>query len=79
MDKRNPNIHSSLLALVGGYLLYLSWSLLQDYRAGSDGMPPWAQILFTILFAAAGIAILIYAGWVWKKGQKKKEEEEGQK
>ncbi len=77
MKNRNPSVHSSLLALVGGYMLYITWHLLREQ--GDTGMAPGIRTLFMILFAAAGIGTLVYAGWIWKKDQEKQKEEREEK
>lgn len=66
---KNHNTHSALLALVGGYMLYIAYELISRMRSGSDEMSPAAAILFGALFAAAGVAVILYAWKVWKNGK----------
>ena len=64
---KDDRIHSILLALVGGYMLYGAYHLLENMRSGKDDMP---QALFAVMiaaFALAGIAILVYAWHVWRR------------
>ena len=64
---KNDKIHSSLLTLVGGYLLYIAYHLLENMRKGSADM---SRAMFTVLiaaFALAGIAILVYAWIIWRR------------
>ena len=72
---QKQNIHAMLLMLVGGYMLFISWNLLDRLRDGSGDMPGWAFILFIAVFALAGLGVLVYAYFVWKKAEKKKEED----
>ena len=63
MPVKNDKIHASLLVLVGGYMLYIAYHLLENMRSGSVDM---SRAMFAVLigaFAAVGIAILAYA---WK-------------
>ena len=70
----DPKIHSSLLALVGGYLIYLAYEMFTGMRDGSSDMNPVLNIVFIVFFVLAGIAVLVYAAVEWKNRNKKKEE-----
>ena len=61
---------SSLLALAGGYVLYLAYELYDSIRKGTDTMPRAVTILFIVFFAVAGIAVLVYAAQIWRRGKK---------
>ena len=74
---QKQNIHAMLLTLVGGYLLFIAWNLLDRLNGGSEDMPGWAFILFIAVFALAGLGVLVYAYLVWKKAEKKREEDGG--
>ena len=50
-----------LLALVGGYLLYLAYQLFEKYRTGTKEMPDVVFILAIIVFLLGGIGIFCYA------------------
>lgn len=61
---------ASLLGIVGGYLIYMAYELLKNLIDNvPTTMPRFVQILFIILFAGIGIALLVYAWKVWKKGR----------
>lgn len=62
---RNEKLHATLLALAGGYLLYLAYQLLQSYLAGSQDMSRALFILCIALFAVAGAGVLLYALRTW--------------
>ena len=66
-DMRNENLHATLLALAGGYLLYLAYQLLQSYLAGSQDMSRALFILCIALFAVAGVGVLVYAFRTWRR------------
>lgn len=67
--KQSTN-RSLLYGLVGGYLLYLAYELLQNrIKNVPSTMAPWLAILFIIFFAGIGIALLVYAWKIWKQGR----------
>ena len=54
---KNKNTHAMLLTLVGGYILYIAYHLLENLLAGADDMPQGAAIAAIAVFAVAGIAV----------------------
>ena len=62
MKIQNRN-RATLLAVAGGYVLYLAYEMVRDQLNGSSSMALWVCILATAFFGIAGIAVLIYA---WK-------------
>ena len=67
--KQSTN-RSLLYGLVGGYLLYLAYELLQNrIKNVPSTMAPWLAILFIILFTGIGITLLVYAWKIWKQGR----------
>jgi len=75
--KYNSNVHATLLAAVGGYILYLAWMLLEKYLSNAGEMPPALNILAVIVLGAGGIGTIAYAWFVYRKG-KKTEAENGE-
>ena len=71
----NGKTRSSLLGIVGAYLLYTAWELWQDWGNTETTMTTPARVLFMALFVLAGVALLIYAVYVWKHADDPKEEE----
>ncbi len=73
---------SCLMGIVGGYLIYTAWQLYQGRTDPDTTMTIGMMILFMALFVVAGIALMVYAVILWKKGMtedkegKKTEEEE---
>ena len=67
----NPNTgRSSIFAIVGGYLIYMAYELLKNLIDNvPTTMPRFVQILFIVLFTGIGIALLVFAWKVWKKGK----------
>ena len=74
--KYNSGVHATLLAAVGGYLLYLAWVLLGKYRDQAGEMPPALNILAIVVFTLGGIGTIAYAWTVYHKGKKKESEKE---
>ena len=74
---KKESIHSMLLGLVGGYLLFLAWELLDKYRSGSGEMPDAVFIAAIALFTAGGIGVLIYAWIIYRKQREQEKGEAG--
>ena len=74
--KYNPNVHATLLAAVGGYILYLAWMLFEKYRDQTGEMPPVLNIIAIVVFTLGGFGTLFYAWNVYRKGRKEKPGEE---
>jgi len=70
----NGNARSSLIALVGAYMLYTAYDLFKGLNQESS-MPKGLQIGFIVFFAIAGLAVIVYAAILWKKTRDNKEEE----
>ena len=69
MNNKNTG-RSSILALAGGYLIYMAYELLKSLLANEPTtMPRALQITVIVLFTGIGIAVLVYAWKVWKKGR----------
>ena len=71
----NSTGRSSLIAIAGAYILYLAYGLLKNMLDNvPTTMPPVVQILAIALFTGAGIALMIYAWKIWKKGREDQDE-----
>lgn len=67
---RNERIHSTLLGVVGAYLIYLAYQLFEKRADADASMPPALRIVFIAFFGLAGAAVIVYAFLVWKKSSK---------
>ena len=65
----NNNIRSSLRALVGGYLIYLSYQLFRGMRSGESDLPLWVSIAAIALFLTSGIVIIIHELIEWRRSR----------
>ncbi|MBE5803571.1 MAG: hypothetical protein E7316_03565 [Clostridiales bacterium] len=72
---KNQNTHALLLTLVGGYILYIAYQLLDGLLAGKDEMPLAAAIAAIAVFVIGGIGVLIYAWKLWRDAGKQDETE----
>ena len=77
--KYNSGVHATLLAAVGGYILYLAWTLFEKYRDQTGEMPPVLNIIAIVVFTLGGFGTLFYAWTVYRKGRKEKTGEEDEK
>jgi threonine/homoserine/homoserine lactone efflux protein len=64
---KNEKTHSTLLALVGGYVLFLAYQIWDNYRNGAGEMPDYMYIIVIILLALGGLGAIYYAWMVWRK------------
>ena len=61
---------ASMLAIVGGYLVYMAYELLKNLIDNvPTTMPRWVAILAITGFTGIGIALLAYAWKSWKQGK----------
>ena len=60
-----------LMAIVGGYLIYMAFQMLRDTRSGVSSMSLQLTVVLMILMILCGIAVLAYGGSgiyrEWKK------------
>ena len=62
----NENNRAWLMAAAAVYLLYTAYGLFQGRNDPETTMAPAVSVLFAVLFAAAAVALLIYAVRLWK-------------
>ena len=78
MKLQNRN-RATLMALAGGYVLYLAYEMARDKVNGTSSMSLWLCILAVAFFGISGIAVLIYAWKIYRtKDQEEKETDENQ-
>ena len=63
----NGKNRSYLMGVVGGYLIYLAYTLYQSMGDPEAGMSPAMRIVFIVFFVLAGIALMVYAVILWRK------------
>ena len=66
----NNTGRSSIMAVAGGYIIYLAYELLKNLIDNvATTMPRAVQILAIVFFAGAGVSLLVLAWKTWKKGR----------
>jgi len=76
---KNASVHSTLLLLVGGYVLYIAYQLFDKLRSGAEEMPFAIAVAAIVFFVLAGLGVLLYAWKVWQDGKREaKNEDEGE-
>ena len=76
---KNKRIHSTLLGVVGAYLIFLAYQLFERQADADASMPPALRFLFIAFFGLAGAAVIVYALLVWKKSREEDEQEQRNK
>ena len=76
---KNERIHSTLLGVVGAYLVYLAYQLFERRAEADAAMPPAVRIVFIAFFALAGAAVMGYAFVLWRKSSRGNEKQEQHK
>ena len=70
----NGKTRSTLLGVVGGYLVYTAYELFEGRADPNTTMTMAARIAFIVLFALAGAALVVYACVVWKRALREEDE-----
>ncbi len=73
---KKPSVHSIMLALVGGYLLYTAYLLFDKLRTGAQEMPFGLAVAAIVLFGLAGIGVLWYAYKIYQDGKRAEQNED---
>lgn len=68
--KKNRQTHALLLALVGGYVLYIAYHLFENLQQGASDMAPAAAIAAIAIFGISGVGVLLYALRVYRTPDK---------
>ena len=61
---------STLIGIVGAYLVYTAYQLFQGREDPQTTMSPAVMILFIALFVLAGAALVVYAVRLWLRAGK---------
>lgn len=65
--KSKKQTHALLLLLVGGYIWYIAYMILQNQIGDTPEMSRLAAVLLIAFFILAGTGVFVYAWKVWKK------------
>ena len=72
----NGKTRSTLLGIVGAYLIYLAWQLFEGRNDPDTTMTVIPRVLFIALFVFCGAALLVYAFRLWKQSDKQEQNEQ---
>lgn len=70
---KNSSVHAMLMALVGGYVLYIAYQLFDKLQSGAEEMPFWLCVAAIAFFALAGLAVILYAWKLWRDGKQEEQ------
>ena len=73
---RGNSTHATLLAVIGGYLIYMAYQMLRDTLSGVSSMPLTTTVILAGLMGLAGLGIIGYALYTWRVSAKASEDGE---
>lgn len=57
--------HASLVCLVGAYILYMGYRMIQNTRTGQSDMSMTMTLVLAGIMALIGLAVVIYGVLIW--------------
>ena len=73
---RGNSTHATLLAVIGGYLIYMAYQMVRDTLSGVSSMPLTTTVILAGLMGLAGLGIIGYALYTWRANAKASEDGE---
>lgn len=73
---RGNSTHATLLAVIGGYLIYMAYQMVRDTLSGVSSMPLTTTVILAGLMGLAGLGIIGYALYTWRASAKASEDGE---
>lgn len=73
---KNDGAHGVLLWVIGGYIGWMGWKMLENTRAGLSTMSMPLTIVFMALMMLAGLAVIVYGVLLFVRGWRKQNEDE---
>lgn len=76
---RGDSTHATLLAVIGGYLIYMAYQMVRDTLSGASSMSLSLTLLLGGIMAVCGLAVIGYGIWMWRanvKAARKAQEQE---
>lgn len=64
---RNDSAHATLLAVIGGYMIYLAYQMVQDTLSGVSEMSMTTTAILAGVMALCGLGVLAYGIRTWRK------------
>lgn len=73
---RGDSNHATLLAVIGGYLIYMAYQMVRDTLSGASTMSLSLTLVLAGIMAVCGLAVIGYSIWMWRAHGKAAREEE---
>lgn len=73
---RGNSTHVTLLAVIGGYLIYLAYEMVRDTLSGASSMPLTMTLVLAGIMAVCGLAVIGYGIRMWRANAKAAREEQ---
>ncbi len=54
--------HGALMVILGGYLVYMAWQMVQNTLKGISEMSMTTTVILAAVMALAGLAVVAYGG-----------------
>ena len=75
---RGNATHASLMAVVGGYLIYMAYQMVQNTLSGASSMPMSTTGILAGIMGLCGLGAIGYAVYLWRAAVKKTAEDAGE-
>ena len=72
---KNDGAHGVLLWVIGGYIGWMGWKMLENTRAGLSTMSMPLTIVLMALMMLAGLAVIVYGVLLFLRGWRKQNED----
>jgi len=70
---QNNSTHATLLAVIGGYLIYMAYEMVQNTLTGKSTMSMTTTVIAALIMALAGLGTIAYGVYTWRAGSKQQE------
>ena len=71
---RNDSAHATMQILIGGYLLYLAYGMVQDTISGASGMYMTVTVILAGIMALCGLGVIALGIRSWRAAEQAKTE-----
>lgn len=71
---RNNSAQATMMAVIGGYLVYLAYEMVRDTISGVSSMSMTTTVILAGIMALCGLIVLAYGIRSWRKAEQAKRE-----
>ena len=71
---QNNSSHATLIAVIGGYLIYMAYEMVQSTLTGKSSMSMTVTVITALIMALAGLGTIGYGVYLWRAASKQQEE-----